>query len=143
MIYLHNATLYTPSEKIDRGAMLISGDTISSIGNEDELACPPGAQSIDIEGLSIVPGFIDLQINGAFGMDFTTHPETIWQVGERLPQFGVTSFLPTIVSSPPGTIRQAQEVLKMGPPEGYRGAQAIGFSPQTHGARCRSWHDDR
>jgi N-acetylglucosamine-6-phosphate deacetylase len=66
---------------------------------------------------------IYLPINGAFGMDFTTHPETIWLVGERLIHFGVTSFLPTIVSSPPETIRHAQAVLQMGSPAGYRGAR--------------------
>lgn len=49
----------------------------------------------------IVPGFIDTQINGAFGVDFTTQPENIAFVAKQLPQHGVTSFLCTVISSPP------------------------------------------
>lgn len=60
---------------------------------------PPEAL-IDGRGLLLAPGFIDLQINGAFGHDFTADPGSIAAVAERLPQFGVTSFLPTVVTSP-------------------------------------------
>jgi len=141
MIYFHNAILYTPKKKIDRGALLVSGDAITALGSVDELPCPTGAECIDSDGLTLVPGFIDLQINGAFGMDFTTDPETIWQVGERLVNFGVTSFLPTIVSSPPETIHRAQAVLQLRPPAGYRGARVLGFhlegpylNPEKRGA---------
>jgi N-acetylglucosamine-6-phosphate deacetylase len=141
MIYIHNATLFTPKKKIDQGALVVSGETIAAFGRQDELPCPTGAESINAEGLSLVPGFIDLQINGAFGMDFTTDPETIWHVGERLVNFGVTSFLPTIVSSPSETIRYAQAVLQMGPPVGYQGTHVLGLhlegpylNPEKHGA---------
>ena len=141
MIYLHNLTPFTPETKIDRAAIVFSAETISAFGEEDALPCPPGADSIDAGGLMLVPGLIDLQVNGAFGMDFTTHPETIWQVGERLIRYGVTSFLPTIVSSPPATIRLAQAVIQDAPPAGYRGARVIGLhlegpylNPQKQGA---------
>jgi N-acetylglucosamine-6-phosphate deacetylase len=127
MIYIHNATLYTPAGRLDHGAMLISGDTISAVGREGDLHCPANTQIIDAKGQSLVPGFIDLQINGAFGMDFTSHPETIWQVGERLTHFGVTCFLPTIISSPLETVQKAQAVLRKGPPIGYRGSRVIGL----------------
>jgi len=141
MIYIHNAILYTPEKKIDRGALLVCGEAVAALGSEDELPCPTGAECIDADGMTLVPGFIDLQINGAFGMDFTTDPETIWQVGERLLQYGVTSFLPTIVSSLPETIHHAQAVLHLGPPAGYRGARVLGLhlegpylNPEKRGA---------
>ena len=127
MIYIHNATLYTPSEIIEHGVVIISGETMTAIGRQSEIACPAGAQSVDAGGLNLVPGFIDLQVNGGFGMDFATSPETVWQVGENLTPFGVTSFLPTIISSQPGTIRHAQAVLHQGPPSGYCGAGVIGL----------------
>jgi N-acetylglucosamine-6-phosphate deacetylase len=127
MFYLHNVTIITPDSKLDQGVILISGDTIIAAGREDEFPCPSGAESIDAGGFILVPGFIDLQINGAFGMDFSTHPESLWKVGERLTRFGVTAFLPTIVSSLPETIRQAMDVVQNGPPEGYHGARVIGL----------------
>jgi N-acetylglucosamine-6-phosphate deacetylase len=48
----------------------------------------------------IAPGLIDLQINGAFGFDFTTESKSVAEVAARLPATGVTAFLPTLVSSP-------------------------------------------
>jgi N-acetylglucosamine-6-phosphate deacetylase len=127
VIYIHNATLYTPAGKIEQGAILISGELISAVGTNKDIRCPPKAQRFDAAGKILAPGLIDLQVNGAFGMDFTTHPECIWQVGEELTRFGVTSFLPTLVSSPVKVISDAQSVLQSGPPHGYRGARAIGL----------------
>jgi N-acetylglucosamine-6-phosphate deacetylase len=121
--------------------MLINGETITAVGREGDLPCPADAHLFDAKGQNLVPGFIDLQINGAFGMDFTSSLETIWQVGERLTDFGVTSFLPTIISSPPEITRKAQACLQKGPPNGYHGARVIGLhlegpylNPEKYGA---------
>lgn len=54
---------------------------------------------IDAKGHIIAPGYIDLQINGGFGIDFTREPEKIDRVVSSLPRTGVTGFLPTIVST--------------------------------------------
>jgi len=141
MIYIHNARLYTPSGILDHGALIVSGETITTLGPEHDLPCPLNTPRFDANGQNLVPGFIDLQINGAFGMDFTTDPESIWQVGERLTHYGVTSFLPTIISSPPETTIKAQAAIKKGPPAGYHGARVIGLhlegpylDPEKHGA---------
>ncbi len=82
---------------------------------------------IDADGLLVAPGFVDLQINGGFGYDFTTQPEHIWTVGTRLPAHGVTAFLPTIVSGSTTQVDAARAVLAGGPPPGYRGAVPLGL----------------
>jgi N-acetylglucosamine-6-phosphate deacetylase len=127
MLYIHHATIYTPRQRLDDGALLIEGDHITALGPTAELACPPGAQIIDAAGLVLAPGFIDLQLNGAFGQDFTTSPESIWPVAARLPQYGITAFLPTIITSPPETIVAAQVVLAQGPPTDSSGAAPLGL----------------
>lgn len=81
---------------------------------------------VDAHGLTVAPGFIDLQINGAYGHDFTRNPDSMWDVGSRLPEFGVTSFCPTIITSPQGHIAEAQVALARRP-RGYRGAEPIGL----------------
>ena len=48
----------------------------------------------------IAPGLIDLQVNGAYGFDFTADSTLIAEVAARLPATGVTAFLPTIITSP-------------------------------------------
>jgi N-acetylglucosamine-6-phosphate deacetylase len=60
-----------------------------------------GTADIDARGGWIVPGFIDLQINGAHGIDVTTQPDRIGELAALLPRYGVTAFLPTVVTCPP------------------------------------------
>lgn len=58
---------------------------------------------IDCAGSFISPGFIDLQINGGFGVDFSFNEnveEGLEKVAKGLLQYGVTSFCPTLVTCP-------------------------------------------
>lgn len=127
MLCIENAALFTPEPSHQRGSVLIDGNRIRAIGEADSLTIPADTEIIDASGLLLVPGFIDLQLNGGFGHDFTQSPETIWQVGSQLPQQGVTAFLPTIITSPFDTIRHAQQVLDQPPPSDYAGAAPIGL----------------
>src|SRR5204862_4525373 len=108
-----------------REPILMRDEAIAAVGAEAEGGV--GARQLEAAGLLVAPGFIDLQVNGAGGNDITSDPASIWAVGEALTQFGVTAFLPTVVSSPPGVIAAAQAVLRHGPPAGYRGATPLGL----------------
>lgn len=101
----------------------------------------PGTAVLDASGCTVVPGFVDLQVNGAFGVDFTASPAGIWAVGARLPVHGVASFLPTLVSASPEIVDEALGVLAAGPPAGWAGAHPLGLhcegpmiSPARRGA---------
>ena len=91
--------------------MLVDGAWIAAAGPSDEVPCPEGAQTIDASGLLLTPGFIELQINGAFGYDFNADPASIWPAAAKLPCYGVTAFLPTIITSPRETVAAAQDVV--------------------------------
>ncbi len=61
--------------------------------------------TINLRGKIVAPGLIDVQLNGAFGFNFSQIPEdpstygkTLRQVNKRLIQTGVTSYLPTLTS---------------------------------------------
>ncbi len=60
---------------------------------------------LDCNDLIVAPGFIDVQLNGAFGKDFTFDTENIRQnvelVSFNLLKYGVTAYCPTLVSSDP------------------------------------------
>lgn len=114
-------------------AMRILGGTDASglgisLGIENGLqgAAATQAPYLDATGLTVVPGFVDIQINGAFGSDFTENPETIWDVGRRLPETGVTAFCPTIITAPDGAIQAAQTAMDQRP-SGYVGAEPVGL----------------
>jgi N-acetylglucosamine-6-phosphate deacetylase len=123
MLYIQHADILTPRERFSNSAVLIEDDRIVAVG---DITCPPSAERIDATGLILTPGFIDLQLNGGFGFDFTSDPRTIFQVAERLPEHGVTSFLPTLITSPLETVAEAQVALHRPPPD-FRGATPLGL----------------
>ena len=124
---VRHAAVLTPTGVTEEGVVLwdekgrilqiVPGHPATAAGNADLL---------DGQGLLLAPGFIDLQLNGGFGHDFTAAPDTIWRVAARLPQYGVTSFLPTIITAPAEVYRQAQATLAA-PPAGWRGARPLGL----------------
>ncbi|HKP53576.1 MAG TPA: N-acetylglucosamine-6-phosphate deacetylase [Chloroflexia bacterium] len=127
MLYVKSATIVTPEKLLEDSAVLVEGGRIIAVGSSGEVQCPPGAQQIEGGELLLAPGFIDLQINGAFGEDFTANPGSIWEVASKLPRYGVTAFLPTIITSPPSQVAAAQEVISQGPPSGFIGATPLGL----------------
>lgn len=127
MLYITHPTIYTPTERIERGAVLTDGGRIVAVGPVEHVPCPPDAQVIDAAGLLLAPGFIDLQFNGGFGQDFTADPSAIWPVAAQLPQYGVTAFLPTIITAPLEKSAAGRRVVTEGRPAGYRGATPLGL----------------
>lgn len=134
MLFIQNATIYSPARRLDDSSVLIEADRvlieadrITRLEPAGQLECPPAAQVIEADGLIVAPGFIDLQLNGAFGYDFTADPGTIWAVAAQLPRYGVTSFLPTIITSPPETVTAARRTLLDQKPAGYQGATPLGL----------------
>jgi len=74
-----------------------------------------------------LPGFVDIQLNGGFGYDFTTNAHSIWEVGSLLPRLGVTAFVPTLISAPAEVAIAAMKLLRAGPPDGWVGSLPIGI----------------
>ncbi len=127
MIYLRCSSIILPDRLIKDGAIIIDGDKIAAAGTAAEIQKPFGAESIDAHGLHLAPGFIDWQLNGGFGLDFSENPANMWKTGERLPEHGVTSFLPTIISSPMDMYDSARDNILHGKPVNYSGAQPLGL----------------
>jgi len=101
----------------------------------------PDGVEVDGAGLLVAAGYLDLQCNGGLGIDLAGAPERLWELGVLLPQFGVTAWLPTIVTTPDGIVDRAIEALAAGPPNGWRGAIPLGLhlegpflSPAKRGA---------
>ena len=66
-------------------------------------------------GAILSPGFIDVQCNGAFGVDFTLDdvtPADIERVLARLPASGVTAICPTLVSASAATYRAVLRTVR-------------------------------
>ena len=104
------------------GEVVVEGDLITGVRRVDASAHPPASPEEPI----VAPGFIDLQVNGAFGHDIAEDPRSIGAIARRLTSTGVTSFLPTLISSSIDTYRAAFSA--------FTEIQATG------GARPLGWH---
>ncbi|MCX8062522.1 MAG: N-acetylglucosamine-6-phosphate deacetylase [Anaerolineales bacterium] len=126
-IHLIHVEAFTPQGWVKDACISISEGRITQIAPYDKAKQPFQGQKIECRGWIASPGWIELQINGAYGVDFAEEPHRIWEVAARLPEFGFTAFLPTIVTSPLPVFRQAIEVWKAGPPFGWKGAFPLGL----------------
>jgi N-acetylglucosamine-6-phosphate deacetylase len=140
------------SELIVRGATaLVDGAWVeATVAARDGVLVAPDevgadANEIGADGFRVVPGYVDLQCNGGLGIDLASEPERLWELAAELPRFGVTAWLPTIVSTPDGIVDRAIAALAGGPPDGWRGAIPVGLhlegpflSPANRGAHPES-----
>jgi N-acetylglucosamine-6-phosphate deacetylase len=72
----------------------------------------------------LVPGLVDMQVNGCFGVDFAAAAPLDWSVvAARMPETGVTAFVPTFITAPvdelAASLRRVAEV-HADPPSGSR-----------------------
>jgi len=128
-----------PNGQIEEATVIIQDGAIAQV--------IPGAQpgaDVAIDG-TIIPGFIDLQVNGAYGVDFTADGRSVAQVAARLPETGVTAFLPTVVTAPWERYPRLLEEIRVGCAEAV-GAQPLGvhlegpfLSPRRPGAHNPAW----
>ncbi|KAI8122779.1 putative N-acetylglucosamine-6-phosphate deacetylase [Lucilia cuprina] len=81
----------------------------------------------DCKNAIIAAGYIDLQINGGYGVDFSFDTDTVEEginkVAKGLIKNGVTSFCPTLVTSPPETYRKVIPRI----PKATNGAGILGL----------------
>jgi N-acetylglucosamine-6-phosphate deacetylase len=101
-LVISGADLFVDGE-LRRGDLVAQDGVITHVGSDaasSDWDPRPDDEVMDGSGVVVAPGFIDLQCNGAVGVDITTDPRSIPSVARALPRFGVTSFLPTVVTSP-------------------------------------------
>lgn len=69
---------------------------------------------VDINGMILSPGFLDLQINGCGGVLFNDDisRKALEIMNETNKRFGCTSFLPTLITSPDEKIEKALDLIK-------------------------------
>lgn len=141
-LLINGGRIFTPITVLRTGSVLVEDGRIAHVSDMPAAPTAGADMILNAEGLLVAPGFVDLQINGGFGYDFTQAPESIPAVAARLPQFGVTAFLPTIISAPLETYKRALSVIRVP----ASGAQPLGLhfegpflNPERAGAHDRQY----
>jgi N-acetylglucosamine-6-phosphate deacetylase len=110
---------------LEAGAVLVEDDRIVEVLRAPRSGALP-SQIVDTAVVS--PGLIELQVNGGFGADLDAEPSALSTLAHRLPESGVTAYLPTLVSSSSTTYRAAFAAFETFlAAHDTRGAQALGF----------------
>lgn len=132
-----------PDGRIAPALLTLRGGRIAGVDTAPAAAALAAADLHLNDGV-IAPGFVELQLNGGWGCDFTIDPASIPHVAQRLPQTGVTGFLPTCITSPIESYAgwlQTADAVSEAVNAGGDAAQVLGvhlegvyFSPQKAGA---------
>jgi N-acetylglucosamine-6-phosphate deacetylase len=79
------------------GFVLIEDGWITAVGEGE----PPRTPDEYLDHGVLAPGFVDLQVNGYYGVEFDAVDEAGWRmVAERLTETGTTAFVPTFITAP-------------------------------------------
>jgi N-acetylglucosamine-6-phosphate deacetylase len=107
-LLLRRARLVLPDRVAEGASLLVEGSRIArlleGVGQTETLDLP----SIDLKGLTVYPGFIDVHIHGAVGVDtLEADADDLHRVARFLAECGVTGWLPTLVPAPDEDYRRA------------------------------------
>lgn len=98
MLAFVGARIFDSREWHDASALLAQDGLVTGIVREEDT--PADATRVVLEGGSVVPGFVDLQVNGGGGELFNNSPsvDTIRTICTAHARFGTTALLPTLIT---------------------------------------------
>ena len=139
---LINGRVLTAAGFRDDLAVLIDADRIVALAAASDPRVH-AAQTIDLAGNILLPGFIDCQVNGGGGVLFNDAPtaETISRIGAAHRRFGTTGFLPTLVSDDTDVMRAAIAAVDAAIAEGVPGVLGIHLEGPYIAPARRGAHD--
>lgn len=98
MILLSGGTVYTPLQEYPQTSVALSGGSITRVAPDADLAdLTEAAETIDVSGCIVCPGFIDMHVHGALGASFSTHSvEDVHKICTYRAETGTTGLLATV-----------------------------------------------
>lgn len=107
---IYASRILTPQEELADCVILVEDGRISAIGHRDEVRIPEGAVDFVANGMTIVPGFVDVHIHGAGGHDVMEgNARALDKIAGTVARHGTTSMLATTVTAPPEETRHSLE----------------------------------
>ena len=139
---LINARVMTPSGLKACQSVMIDHGWIMGV-HDDEARPDVICIEKDMGGMMLLPGFIDLQVNGGGGVLFNDKPsvEGIRTIGEAHREFGTTGFLPTLISDDLDIIADAIAAVDAAISEGVPGVLGIHLEGPFLNKDHRGVHD--
>ncbi len=117
---LINGRILRDSGWVEDQVVLIDGTCIRQIVPSASLWSADATH--DLQGQTLLPGFVDVQVNGGGGVLFNDDPSvaSIREIGRAHRRFGTTGFLPTLISDDldvvSRAVKAAQDAIECGVP---------------------------
>lgn len=110
LLLLTGARIVLPGEVLEGESLLVEAGRIASAGGVR--GGQAGARALDLSGLTVYPGLVDVHIHGAVGVDaLESSVADLHSVARYLAAEGVTAWLPTLVPAPVEDYRGAVETI--------------------------------
>ncbi|MEJ2299051.1 MAG: N-acetylglucosamine-6-phosphate deacetylase [Woeseiaceae bacterium] len=121
--------------------VVLDGATVAAVGTD--VGGAPVDETIDLAGLTLAPGFVDLQVNGGGGVLFNDAPtvETLRTMAAAHRPFGTTACLPTLISDDAVTMRAAIAAVREAIAAGVPGIIGIHLEGPHLNPERRGVHD--
>lgn len=120
------ATVFDGDDLLENHAVQFRGERITAVLHENELSATIG-KYVELKDEVLIPGYIDIQVNGGGGVLFNDAPEpaTIATIGAAHRRFGTTGFLPTLISDTPEIMRRGIDAVEQAILENVPGVLGI------------------
>lgn len=140
-VALTGARILTPRGWLDDHALVLERGAISEIAAVPCL--PPGLPRQHLDGGILVPGFIDVQVNGGGGVLLNDHPdvEGVRAIAAAHRRFGTTGLLPTLISDKLDVVAEAIAAVEAAIAEGVPGVLGIHIEGPFLNREKRGIHD--
>ena len=169
-LLLRNASVVLPDRISEHATILVENDLIAAVDENNGLPGTAGVsparngmtrdsrvagetpavpssdvETLDLSGLTVLPGFIDVHIHGAVGVDvMEATPQGLQEVSRYLASQGVTAWLPTFVPASEENYESAiAAIAESMNNQGAGDARVLGVhyeGPFVNSAQCGALH---
>ena len=158
MKVIKNKTIYTGNGVIEDGFVRYE-KTIAEVGSMQNFVSREEDEIVEVEGMYLIPGFIDVHSHGGYGLDSmdASADEIDWMVRQMAAKEGITSYFCTTMTQTSENIESAMKNIKAAAEKNpiiqgihlegpfisvnYKGAQDASYIQKPDAAVLKHWNE--
>jgi N-acetylglucosamine-6-phosphate deacetylase len=143
MLALVGARVFDGVRLVEDAAVVVDGERIAALVPHAD--APAAAERVELDGLLLAPGFLDVQVNGGGGVLFNDAPtvEGVRAIAAAHRRYGTTGLLPTLISDAPEKTPEAVEAVRAAIVAGVPGVLGVHLEGPHFAPARRGVHAER